>query len=296
MTTRAEARYTSFLYLVRRRPAEAVRVAVTYVLLVVGSFIFLLPLFWLITTALKTRQEIYVFPPQFFPKTFRWANFIEAWNYPNMMFPRWIANSLLISVINLAAVLTTASLCAYGFARIRFPGRDVWFMMVLATLMLPGQVTLIPIYVAFYKIGWLDTFKPLTIPAWFGGGAFNIFLLRQFFMQIPIELEDAAYIDGASRFRIWWQIFLPLSKPALATVAIFTFQGTWNDFFGPLIFLTSTEKFTLALGINLFKGQYSTEVAYMMAIALLMTIPMIVIFFLAQKLMIQSVILSSIKG
>jgi multiple sugar transport system permease protein len=250
----------------------------------------------MVTTALKAPEEIYVFPPNFFPKSLRWQNFPEGWNYPNMNFPRWLLNSFVISGVTLVAVLLSSSWVAYGFARISFPGRNFWFIVMLASIMLPAQVTLIPIYIVFHKIGWLDTFKPLLIPPWFGGGAFNIFLLRQFFMSIPQDLEDAAHIDGASRWRIWAQLILPLSKPALATIAVFTFQGTWNDFYGPLIYLTSQEKFTLALGINMFKGMYYTQIHLMMAMAMLMVVPMIVVFFMAQKLMIQGVVLSGLKG
>jgi len=250
----------------------------------------------MVTTSLKQREEVYTFPPTFFPHTFRWQNYPDAWNYPHMDFPRWTFNTLFITVTVLIGVLLTSSLCAYGFARIRFPGRDVWFLAVLASIMLPPQVTLIPIYILFHKLGWLDTFKPLIIPAWFGGGAFNIFLLRQFFLQIPPELEDAALIDGCGRFGIWRIIFLPLSKPAIATVAVFTFQAQWNDFYWPVIYLSSPERFTLALGINLFRGQFVTYVELMMAMAFLMVIPMIIVFFLAQRYFIQGIILSGLKG
>jgi multiple sugar transport system permease protein len=299
MTARAEttaSRRGGWLGTVQRQPLHALRQVVTYVCLVSGAAIFLLPLFWMITTAFKPKDEIYVFPPTFIPRVFHWQNFPEGWNYQNMNFPRWLLNSLFISIVVVVATIVTSSLCAYGFARIRFPGRNVWFMIMLASIMLPSQVTLIPLYIVYFRIGWLDTFWPLTIPPWFGGGAFNIFLLRQFFTQIPAELEDAARIDGANRWLIWRRLFLPLSLPAVATVAVFTFQGVWNDFYGPLIFLTSQDKYTLALGINLFKGLYTTEVGLMMAMAMLMVIPMIVVFFFAQKLMIQGVILTGLKG
>ncbi len=279
-----------------RRPGRAFRILSSYVILALGGLLFLMPLFWMISTSLKQQSEVYVFPPEFFPKTFRLINFAEAWNYQNMNFTRWTFNTAFIAASVLFAVLLTASLCAYGFARLSFPGRDAWFMMVLASIMLPPQVTLIPLYIFYNKIGWLDTFSPLIIPAFFGGGAINIFLLRQFFKGIPIELEEAAIIDGASRLRIWWQIFLPLSKPVLATVGVFTFQGVWNDFFGPLIFLSSPEKYTLALGINFFKGMYATQIPYMMAMSFLMVIPMMIVFFFAQRQMIRGVILSGIKA
>jgi len=278
------------------RPKQIVYLLLVYGVLVVGALIFLLPLFWLITTALKQNSEVYVFPPTFIPETFRWQNFPDGWNYSGMNFPRWVQNTVFITVTVTIASIVASSLCAYGFARIKFPGRDIWFMMVLASIMLPGAVTLIPLYIIYSRIGWLGTFLPLTVPAFFGGGAFNIFLLRQFFTTIPMELEEAAILDGAGRFRIWWQIMLPLTKPALATVGVFTFQGVWNDFYGPLIFLTDPRTFTLALGINLFRGLYNTEIPLMMAMSFLMVVPTLTIFFFAQRLMIRGVVLTGIKG
>jgi multiple sugar transport system permease protein len=192
--------------------------------------------------------------------------------------------------------LLTSSLCAYGFARIRFPGRNFWFIATLASVMLPSQVTLIPLYIVFFRIGWLDTFLPLTVPVWFGGGAINIFLIRQFFLGIPVEIEDAARIDGANRLQIWWTIFLPLSLPALTTVAILSFQGTWADFYAPLIYLSSSDNYTLALGMSLFRSAYTEETNYMMAISFLMTLPMILLFFFAQRYFISGVALGGVKG
>lgn len=280
----------------KRRPGQAIKVTVTYALLVLGAFIFLLPLFWLISTALKSQPEVYVFPPEFFPKSFLVENFAKAWNYPKTNFPLWTLNTLLITLDNVAAQVLAASFVAYGFARIKFPGRNLWFMLVLASMMLPSAVTLIPLFVTYSDWKWLDTFKPLMVPVWFGGGAFNIFLLRQFFTTIPIELEEAAIIDGASRFRILFQIMMPLSKPVLATIAVFAFQGVWNDFYNPLIFLSSVDHYTLALGVNSFKSLYSTEIPLMMAASTMMVIPMIIVFFFAQKQMIRGVVLSGIKA
>ena len=279
-----------------KRPSMALRIIGDYIILAIGSFVFLMPLFWMLGTAFKSQGEIYVFPPAFFPKGLLWSNFPNAWNYQGMQFTQWLLNTLTITIFVMIGVLLSSSLCAYGFARIKFPGRDFIFIAVLATIMLPGAVTLIPLFVLFNKIGWLDTLKPLIVPAFFGGGASNIFLTRQFFMTIPMELEEAAILDGASRFRIWWQICIPLSKPILAVVAVFTFQGVWNDFYGPLIYLSSPEKFTLALGINFFKTMYATQIPFMMAMSFLMVVPMIIIFFLAQKQMIRGVILSGIKA
>ncbi len=282
-------------YARRRQLDRTLQATAVYGILIVTSIIFLLPFVWMILSSVKSAQEVAYFPPTIIPNQVLLRNFFEAWNYPNMQFSLWLWNTVYISGIVLVGVLLTSSLCAYGFARIEFPGRNFWFMATIASVMLPPQVTLIPLYVLFFKIGWLNTFHPLIIPAWFGGGALNIFLLRQFFAQIPAELEDAAYIDGASRLHIWWRIFVPLSLPALLTVAIFTFQANWNDFYGPLIYLTGREKYTLALGMNLFNSQFGSQVHYMMAIAFLMTLPMIIIFFVAQRYFIGGIVLSGVN-
>lgn len=272
-----------------------VRKAFLYGLLIAMSVIFMVPLYWMVVTSVKTNAEVYLYPPTLIPQTVQLVNYPDAWNYPGMQFPRWTMHTLFITVMVMVGVLLTSSLCAYGFARLRFPGRNFWFMATLASTMLPAQVTMIPLYILFFRIGWLDTFNPLIVPTWFGGGAINIFLLRQFFMGIPMELEDAALIDGAGRFRIWWNIFLPLSVPAILTIAIFTFQGTWNDFYGPLVYLRSQDNYTLALGLNLFKGLYGAQMQYLMAMSTLMTLPMIVLFFAAQRYFIRGIVLTGLN-
>ncbi len=280
----------------RSSARDALRTLLLLGVMLLISAIFLLPLIWMVSTSLKTNAEAYTWPPILIPSTLHWQNYPDAWNYENTQFSRWTLNTLFITVAVMAGVLLSSTMCAYGFARIRFPGRNFWFIFTIATIMLPPQVTLIPLYIAFFRIGWLDTFNPLIIPAWFGGGALNIFLLRQFFMGIPAELEDAAYIDGASRLQILLRIFVPLSMPGILTVAIFTFQGVWNDFYGPLIYLRSLEKFTLALGINQFNGLYGqTQMQYMMAVSFLMTIPMIVVFFVAQRYFIRGIVLTGVN-
>lgn len=266
-----------------------------YTILSLVGFIFVLPLLWMILTSVKSAQEAFYFPPTILPRDLHLENFYNAWTYEGMFFSRWLWNTVYISAMVLLGTLLTSSLCAYGFARIRFPGRDFWFIATIASIMLPPQVTLIPLYVLFFNLGWLNTFHPLIIPAWFGGGAINIFLLRQFFLQLPVELEDAAYIDGANRLQIWGRIFIPLSLPALLTVAIFTFQGTWSDFYGPLIYLTGRDKYTLVIGMNLFNSQFGTEIHYMMAIAFLMTIPMIIVFFVAQRYFVGGIVLTGVN-
>ena len=280
----------------KRERRKVVRAVILYAFLIGISAIFLLPLVWMIGTSFKTNAETYTWPPVFIPSVLRFENYPEAWNYKNTYFLQWTINTLFITFWVMAGVLISSTVVAFGFARIKFPGRNFWFIATIATIMLPPQVTLIPLYIFFFKINWLDTFNPLTIPPWFGGGAINIFLLRQFFMGIPSELEDAAYIDGANKLQILLRIFIPLSLPAILTVAIFTFQGVWNDFYGPLIYLRSIEKFTLALGMNQFRGLYGdTQIQYMMAIAFLMTIPMIIVFFVAQRYFIRGITLTGVN-
>jgi multiple sugar transport system permease protein len=270
--------------------------ALTYSLLVVGAAVFAMPLIFMVTTSFKSFTEINSFPPTIIPNAWLPQNYPDAWSYQNTNFPRWTLNTLIILAFTLPGVLLTSSLCAYGFARLRFPGRNLWFGLVLASIMLPPQVTLIPLYVLFLKLGWLNTFLPLIVPAWFGGGALNIFLMRQFFLQIPPELDEAATIDGANHFTIWWRIYLPLSRPVLITVALLSTLVIWNDFFGPLIYLTTPDTYTLALGLNLFQGIFVTRIDYMMAIATLMVLPMVLLFVLAQRYIVQGFISSGLKG
>ena len=278
-----------------RTPFKA-SVALTYTLLVVGAAVFAMPLIIMVTTSFKSHTEINSFPPTIIPDAWLPQNYPDAWNYRNTDFARWTINTLTILVLTLPGVVLTSSLCAYGFARIRFPGRNMWFALVLASIMLPPQVTLIPLYILFQWLGWLDTFLPLIVPAWFGGGALSIFLMRQFFLQIPQELDEAAIIDGASHFTIWWRIYMPLSRPVLVTVALLATLAIWNDFFGPLIYLTSPENFTLALGLNLFQGLFISRIDYIMAISTLMVLPMILLFVLAQRYIVQGFISSGLKG
>jgi multiple sugar transport system permease protein len=277
----------------RRR--KQVGLGTVYALLIAGSLMFMLPLIIMVATSFKSFNEINSYPPTFFPKEWFPNNYPDAWTYQNTDFPRWTANTVLIVAATLPGVVITSSLCAYGFARLKFPGRRVWFMLVLASVMLPPQVTLIPLYILFFRLGWLNTFLPLIVPAWFGGGALNIFLLRQFYMQIPRELDEAALIDGASHFTIWWRIYVPLSRPALVSVALLTVLGIWNDFFGPLIYLTSPENYTLALGLNMFQGLFLTRTDYIMAISTLMVLPMVIMFLLAQRYIVQGFVTSGLK-
>jgi ABC-type glycerol-3-phosphate transport system permease component len=213
-----------------------------------------------------------------------------------MHFPILLKNSLLITTTTIVGAMLSSSMAAYAFARLRFKGRDLWFMIVLATMMLPGYVTMIPVYIIFRHLGWINTLKPLIVPSFLGGGAFYIFLLRQYLMTIPYDLDDAARIDGCSNLRIYWNILMPLARPALGAVAIFLFIGHWNDFFGPLIYLHSQQNFTLALGLYRFKGPYTTEWNYLMAATLMVAVAPLIIFFLFQRYFIEGLVMTGIKG
>jgi len=201
-----------------------------------------------------------------------------------------------IVVFNELAVLVTSSFCAYGFARIAFPGRDVWFSILLGTMMLPGVVLMVPSFVIFSRLHWRDTFLPLTVPLFFGGGAFNIFLLRQFFRTIPEDLADAARIDGCNEFVIYSRIMVPLAVPAMVTVAIFTFINAWNDFMGPLLYLNSPDKFTVSLGLATFRSVLNTRWDLLMAASTAVVMPVLVVFFAAQRYFVQGVVLTGLKG
>ena len=280
-----------------QRRRETYRQRVVYALLIGGAVMFMLPLIVMLSTSLKPLTEINSYPPSFLPKTVLLSNYPEAWTYKNTNFPLWTRNTLIIIFGTLPGVVVTSSLCAYGFARLKFKGRSLWFGLVLASIMLPPQVTLIPLYILFFKIGWLNTFLPLIVPAWFGGGALNIFLQRQFFMQIPRDLDEAAIIDGARHLTIWWRIYVPLSRPVMVSVMLLTILGIWNDFLGPLIYLTSPSNFTLALGLNLFNGMLSTpRTDYLMAVSTMMVIPMVLLFLFAQRYIVQGFVTSGLKG
>ena len=276
----------------RRRPIKPGRLLV-WALLVFGGLVMIVPFLWLLSTSLKVPAQIFRYPPEWIPNPLRWQNYPES--LTQLPFGRFTLNTLLLTFITLVGVLLTSSLCAYGFARMRFPGRDLIFMVLLSTLMLPYAVIMIPQYIMFRYLGWIDTYLPLTVPAYFGGGIFNIFLLRQFFRTIPPDLSEAARIDGASELRIFWQVILPLARPALTVIAIFTFINTWNDFLGPLIYLSSQDKYTIALGLATFKGLYSTQWQFLMAASTVMIVPVIVLFFLAQRYFVQGIVLTGMK-
>lgn len=267
-----------------------------YVVLAVGGVFMLMPFFWLVSSSLKRPETIYIFPPQWIPKPAYWINYVEVFEVtPVLLFAR---NTLVITLGATVGAVITSALAGYGFARLRFPGRDLVFSVILSTMMLPYVVTMVPVYVMFTKLKWVGTFLPLIVPAWFGGGAFSIFLLRQFFRTIPMELEDAALIDGAGRVRIFLQVILPLARPALIVVTIQNALARWNGFMQPLIYLSKRKMWTLALGVNGLKefegGMDWTH--YMMVLATIMVVPTVIVYFLAQRAFIQGIVLTGLKG
>lgn len=266
-----------------------------HTLLISLSIVFTFPFLWMIFTALKTPQELLQGTEQFFPSAPNWENFRTA--VTAIPFLLYLSNSLFIVISVITGTLFSATTAAYAFGKLRWPGRDKWFIVMLATMMIPLQVILIPMYILYARIGWLGTQFPLIVPAFFGGGAaFYIFLLRQFFKGIPNELTESAIIDGASHIQIFLRIMLPLSKPALITVSLFTFLATWNDYFGPLIFLSDPDQWTLALGLRAFQLQYGGRYDLMMAASVLIMLPTLVIFFFAQKQFIEGITFTGLKG
>lgn len=280
-------------YYLTKKQRDIVRQIVGYVVLILLGIGFFLPFAWMVSTALKSEGYVFAFPPQWIPDPVKWSNFAECMQVTPFGLYLW--NTTIITSVSLVGVVVSSSLVAYSFAKLRWPGRNIMFVVLLSTMMLPGQVTMIPIYIMFNRLGWVDTWRPLIVPAFFGN-AFFIFLLRQFFMTIPTELMEAAKIDGCNNFKIYQNILLPLAKPALATVAIFHFFWTWNDFMGPLLYINSPEKYTISLGLQAFQTQYTTNYRLMMAASIIALVPCLVLFFVGQKYFVKGVVLSGIKG
>ena len=257
-----------------------------------------LPFFWMFSTSLKVEQQVYLFPPIWIPNPLAWENYRISL-IDILPFTRFFLNTIYVTVTATVGAVLSSSIVAFAFARLRWPGRDKIFLLVLATMMVPTYSTIVPRFILFRNLDWIDTFWPLIVPLWFGGSAFFIFLMRQFYMTIPIDLDEAAGIDGCSEFRIWWSIILPLSKPALATITILSFMARWNDFFDPLIFLNTMENFTVALGLNMFRAAiefYGVKYHWLMAASVTVLLPGLIIFFFFQKTFVQGVVMSGIKG
>ena len=264
-----------------------------YTLLIFFAILFMFPLFWMISTSLKSSGEVFSIPPQWIPESLEWGNYVEAVN--SFPFIRYAANSVFITVLSIFGGVLSSAYVAYGFAKLEWPGKNMWFTLMLATMMVPSQITMIPLFIFYSRLGWINTYYPFIIPS-FLGSPFFIFLFRQFYLSLPNELNEAARIDGASEFQIWRKIYLPLSKPAMATTAIFLFMFTWNDFMGPLIYLHDKDLFTLQLGLRGFQQQYGTRWHVMMAASLLVAIPSIALFLSFQKYFVRGSSVSGIKG
>ena len=265
----------------------------TYLGLIGFGAVFFLPFLWLVSTSVKPDAQIMVMPPKWIPDPFQWSNYSKGLTF--VPFLTFLKNTLIICTANVLGVLISCPLVAYGLSIINWKGRDILFLIILSTMMLPFQVVMVPLFTVFTWLRWIDTFLPLTVPA-FLGNAFFIFLLRQFFMTIPKDLIDAAKIDGCTEFQTYRRIVLPLAKPVLATVALFAFMGSWNDFLGPLIFLFDQSKYTVSLGLAMFSSQYGSYWGMLMAVSTVVTVPIIILFFFTQRTFIQGITLTGIKG
>lgn len=260
--------------------------------LIVLAVVFAAPFYWMVITSLKSDSQIFDVS-KWYPDPVMWSNYGRALTY--IPFARYTANTLFICGVSMLGTVLSSSLVAYSFSRIQWKGRDALFVVVLATLMLPGQVTMIPVFMIFKWLGWIGSYKPLLVPTFFGG-AFYIFMLRQFFRSIPNELSESARMDGATELGIYYRIVLPLAKPALATVALFTFIGAWTDFMGPLIYLNDPNRYTLSIGLQQFVSQHGAEWSMLMAASTVMALPIIVLYFLAQRTFVEGITLTGIKG
>jgi ABC-type glycerol-3-phosphate transport system permease component len=274
---------------------RATNSALSHAALVTVAIIFVVPFLWLVITSLKAKSQVFTDPLIWIPNPIQWENYVKVLTSPAFPFPRLLGNTVFYAVASVIATVVSSTFVAYGFARLDFRGKNLLFGITLATLLLPGIVTLIPTYVLFRTFGWVGTYAPLIVPLCFGS-AFNIFLLRQFMMTIPFDLTDAARVDGANDFTILWRIIVPLIKPAILVVAIFQFLASWNDFQGPLIYLSEVSQFPLILGLNSFRTRFGVEWHLMMAASLLTTLPIIVLFFVAQRYFIEGVTLTGLKG
>jgi multiple sugar transport system permease protein len=272
---------------------EAIYRFFLYLAIIMGGVIFAVPFYWMIRTALMPAWQIYTFPPDWIPAEFHWENF----KVPFAVFPfgRWFLNSFLVAGLGAVGTAISSAVVGFSFARLRFPWRDTIFLVVLATMILPEHVRLIPTYLLFAELGWVNTFLPLVVPSWFAP-AFYVFLLRQFFMTIPKDMDDSAYIDGCSPISLFWHIHLPMSLPALGVALIFQFTYHWNEFLHALIYLHNVNNYTVALGLRLFQGQMTANMQGLMAASLLAVLPTIVIFFFAQRYFVQGIVVSGVKG
>lgn len=278
-----------------RRFGKLVHDLFTYSLLIILSLVFLFPLFWMVTAALKDQSQIFLWPPQWIPHPIHWENFKIAFSNPQLPFIEFFRNTMVLEILIIFGRLVSCTLIAYGFARLDAKGKTLLFAVLLSTLMIPGTVLQIPQFILFNKLHWVNTIKPLVIPTWFGE-AYAIFLMRQFFMTIPRELEEAAKMDGASTLKVITSIIVPLSMPVLAVIAVLSFKDIWNEFFRPLLYLNDLHKYTLAIGLAYFNGQYDVKTNLLMAASIVVLVPLVVVFFIAQKAFVEGISLTGMAG
>ena len=267
----------------------------SYFLVILVALIVILPFLWMIVSAFKSQRELFAYPPSFFPKNWKVENFVEAATRGSISFFRMFLNTMMIAVPTTVFNIIFSSMAGYAFARLRFPFRNAIFMIFIASMMVPYAITLIPRFLLFKDLGFYDTYIPLIVPVMFGT-AFSIFLTRQFFMTLPKELEEAAIVDGCSHFRIWAQIFMPLTKPIIATLAVFQFQSSYNDFLGPVIYISSDVKFTVLMGLNSFRNSFSTRYDLIMAGSIMALIPVVILFICCQKYIVRGIVMGGVKG
>ena len=289
----AEATRTSTFTFQPRKLWQPSRILL-YVIVLWGAVVFAIPFVWMIRTAVMPSYQVNLYPPQWIPDSISFANFRAPFDGP-FPFSRWFGNSALVAIFSCLAVVISCSLVGFGFARLNFPLRNVLFIVVLSTMMLPEHIRLIPTYLLFVRLDWINTVLPLIVPNWFAP-PFHVFLMRQFFMTIPRELDDAAKINGCGYLGIYWRIHLPLSLPVMGVSAIYQFTFNWNDFLHPLVYLQQVDKYTVALGLRLFEGYMRSNMQDMMAAALMAVLPVIAIFFVAQRHFIQGIVITGVKG
>jgi multiple sugar transport system permease protein len=266
---------------------------VLYLILILMTAVFIIPFFWLLSCSFKQPSELFEVPIKWLPRSLQFENYVRMFTY--FPFTRYLRNTMIIVFFNIVGSVVSGSIIAYGFSCLHWKGRDKVFILVLVTMILPFQVVMVPLFMLYQRLHWIGTFLPLTVTCFFGN-PFYIFLIRQFFLSLPRELNDAAKIDGASEFRTFWQIAVPLSTPVLATVAIFAFLRTWNDFIGPLIFLSSDRLYTLSIGAQMIRSRLQPNWELLMPLGVVMVLPALIIFFLMQKYFIQGIAMSGIKG
>lgn len=270
-------------------------IVISYVILAFATLIVLLPFLWMLVSSFKSQRELFAYPPTFFPSVWKWENYKKALSVGSISFFQMFLNSMKVTIPVVVLNITFSSLAAYAFARISFPHRKLIFMLFISSLMIPAAVVMIPRFMFFTNLKLIDTYWPLILPSAFGT-AFSIFLLRQFFMTIPKDLEEAAVIDGCGKLRIWATIIVPLSKPIIATLSVFLFQGTYNDFMNPLIYLNSDTKFTIQLGLASFRNSFGTRYDLIMAGSMLALIPVLIIYIVCQKYIVKGIVMAGLKG